>query len=116
MGNGCSLDPTNQICQKNRTVTAEFFSNDPDWGSILGGSSIPICVDKSGDMIPSVKCAACSNCGAVTPPTGNQLKRICVPLTTSGCFGFNAPKKLLDYVDMDPGSLTCCGLGRKRGH
>lgn len=87
--------------------------SDPDWGTVLGGDTISVCVDENGAPILSAKCATCWQCGAITPPTGNRLKRLCVPLNDAGCVNYTLPPKLLEYLNKNPGALTCCGLGSK---
>lgn len=114
-GQGCSISPSGQPCDRSRTNNFTFPSNDPDWGDILGGETIPQCVGTDGmTPIPSAKCSTCSVCGSIYPPNGNALRRICVPLTPDGCLAFTPPAKLLTYINSDPGALTCCGLGKER--
>ena len=114
-GQGCSISPSGQPCDRSRTNTFTFPTTDPDWGEILGGETIPQCVGADGmTPIPSVKCSTCSVCGSIYPPNGNALRRICVPLTPDGCLAFTPPAKLLAYINSDPGALTCCGLGKEK--
>jgi hypothetical protein len=112
LGQGCSKNP-NTPCTGFGTQIVRFDASDPDWGTLLAGDTVQVCVDENGAPIPSVKCATCWQCGAITPPTGNQLRRLCVPLDDTGCINYTLPPKLLDYLNKDPGALTCCGLGRK---
>lgn len=107
---GCTITEGTDTCDRNRTVQASFFANDPDWGKILGGKTISVCASKSGGVIPYNECSKCSSCGSIAPPTGNTWKSICVPLTSSGCLAFDAPKELTDLLDKDPGSIKCCGI------
>lgn len=109
---GCSKNPDTP-CTSFGTRMVKFGLSDPDWGTVIGGDTVTICVDENGAPILSARCATCWQCGAITPPTGNRLKRLCVPLDDAGCINYTLPPKLLDYLNKNPGALTCCGLGAK---
>ena len=109
LSQGCSLDPSNQPCDRSRTIQKQISNSDPDWGDLLGGQSIEVCADKNGAMIDSNTCSGCSVCGSVIPPSGNLSGGLCVPLTPKGCMK-NAPSgSFLDFLNNTPEAISCCG-------
>jgi hypothetical protein len=109
LGQGCSLDPSDQPCDRNRTTTMTINQTDMDWGDLLGGQSVEVCADQNGAMMNSNVCSECSVCGLLVPPSGNLSGGLCVPLTAKGCMK-NAPgPKLLEYLNGMPESISCCG-------
>lgn len=112
LGQGCSLGP-NQPCARSRTKTVTIAQNDPDWGSVLGGETVPVCVRSDGvTSIDPTTCAQCSQCGSVYPPTGTASARLCLPLTPEGCLNFTPSDRFLKYLN-EQNPIVCCGLGRK---
>lgn len=109
LSQGCSLDPSNQPCDRNRTTQQSISQSDSDWGDLLGGQSIEVCADENGVMMDSNTCSECSVCGLVVPPSGNLSGGLCVPLGPKGCMK-NAPSgKFLDFLNNTPEAISCCG-------
>ena len=109
LSQGCSMDPNNQPCNRNRTTQQTILSSDPDWGDLLGGQSIEVCADENGSMINSNTCSECSVCGLAIPPSGNLSGGLCVPLNPKGCMK-NAPSgKFLEFLNNTPEAISCCG-------
>lgn len=109
LGQGCSLDPSNQPCNRNRTTTINISQGDPDWGSMLGGQTVEVCADGSGNQIDPNTCSQCSVCGLLYPESGNTSAGLCVPLTPKGCMKNNPPPSLLRYLNQNPEAVSCCG-------
>jgi len=106
---GCSLDPNNQPCDRSRTIQKTISVSDPDWGDMLGGQTVEVCADTTGAMMDPNTCSECSVCGLLYPQDGNTSGGLCVPLTPKGCMQ-NAPTgKLLNYLNNNPESISCCG-------
>ena len=113
LGSGCSLDPSKQVCKRTQFVKVKMPKTDPHWGSLIGGSRIPICLDDTGGKIGMTACSKCSTCGWMTPPNGSESYGLCMPLNEKGCLDFDAPAPLVEYANKDPGALTCCALGEQ---
>lgn len=106
---GCSLDPSNQPCDRNRTTQKSILSSDPDWGDMLGGQSVEVCADQNGNMMDPNTCSGCSVCGLLYPQSGNTSAGLCVPLTAQGCMKNAASGSLLSYLNSNPEAISCCG-------
>jgi hypothetical protein len=107
LSQGCSLDPSNQPCDRSRTIQQSISNSDSDWGTLLGGQSIEVCSDRNGVMIDSNTCGQCSVCGVVVPPSGNLSGGLCVPLSPKGCMK-NAPSgKFLEFLNNTPEAISC---------
>ena len=109
LSQGCSLDPSNQPCDRNRTTTVNIPQGDPDWGSVLGGQSVEVCADTSGNQMDPNTCSQCSVCGLLYPESGNTSAGLCVPLTPKGCMKNSPPANLLRYLNQNPEAISCCG-------
>lgn len=110
VGQGCSLSPSNQKCSRTRTVAKVIAADDPNWGELLGGETVQVCAAADGKTpIDPDTCSECSVCGSVYPPNGVESANLCLPLDSNGCLLNPPSEKLLNYLNKDPTSISCCG-------
>jgi hypothetical protein len=109
VGQGCSMDPSNQPCNSSRTTQKSILTSDPDWGTMLGGQTVEVCADTNGNMMDPNVCSECSVCGLLYPESGNTSSGLCVPLTKQGCMKNAPPDALLQYLNNNPEAISCCG-------